>query len=145
MKNRAEFEAQLVRDFPNLYTDMHGDMRVTCMAWGIDTGPGWYDIIYELSAQLEKMIAALPAKSRQHVKAVQVKEKYGQLRVYMSVYIPEMEELISEAERKSGTICADCGKPGQLIGDGWYYTACKDCAKPEHKNHFDNKDKENGT
>jgi len=138
---RKEFEAKLVKDFPNLFTDMYGDMRVTCMHWGIDTGPGWYDIIYQLSQKLERIILSLPEDQRHHYKASQVKEKYGGLRFYMWAYHPEMEALCDEAEELSYKTCEKCGKPGQLCGDAqkgeWLYTSCKEHAKEQHKIFFD--------
>ena len=137
---RKEFEAKLLKEFPNLFVDMYGDMRETCMAWGVDTGPGWYDIIYPLSQKLEQMILAIPEDKRLHYKASQVKEKLGGLRFYMRASTDEMEALIDEAEELSYQTCEKCGKPGQLCGDyqknEWLYTSCKEHAKPQHKENF---------
>jgi hypothetical protein len=60
----------------------------------------------------------------------QIKEKYGTLRIY---YTPGEEEwddtidnMISEAERKSASTCEICGQPGSLLyKHGWYKTLCK--------------------
>lgn len=135
-----KFEAKLVNEFPNLFVDMYGDMRETCMHWGICTGPGWFDLIYQLAAKLEEMILKLPANQRQHVKAAQVKEKFGSLCFYMSVYPDGFRSVIAEAENKSLTICEKCGQPGQLCGEWqkneWLYTSCKEHAKPQHKDNF---------
>lgn len=60
-------------------------------------------------------------------KAVQVKEKFGQLRLYMNYYVKEIEELITEAEVKSGKTCEDCGTPGELREGGWLVTLCDNC------------------
>jgi hypothetical protein len=63
-----------------------------------------------------------------HPRAVQVKEKFGQLRFYLSTTTEEMGNLIREAETKSGTICEECGQPGKLINDGgWLKTTCDSC------------------
>lgn len=62
----------------------------------------------------------------------QIKEKYGTLRWYMTSYLPEIEEIISEAEKQSETTCEVCGKPGSLRTDGWLKTLCDECyAKPK--------------
>ena len=67
--------------------------------------------------------------------AVQVKEKFGVLRYYMSHGTEEMHDWISEAERKSARTCEDCGKPGKYRSDlGWYLTLCDDCHL-KHKQH----------
>jgi hypothetical protein len=134
--NRKEFEAKITADFPNLFSDMRGDPMKTCMAWGIDTGPGWYDLIYQLSEKLEAMIVALPEDERMHYKASQVKEKFGGLRFYMWSSTKEMEQAIDEAEDESLRTCESCGQPGKTIGGGWIYTTCQACAKEQDKGNF---------
>ncbi len=138
--NRKEFEAKLVKEFPNLYVNMHGDPRSTCMAWGIDTGPGWYEIIYNLSRQLEALILAVPEEQRPDYKADQVKQKLGGLRFYMDASSQEMRKLVRETEELSYKTCETCGQPGKLCGDynkgEWLYTTCKEHAKEQHKEKF---------
>lgn len=141
---REELDKKLVESFPNLYADRHASMQETCMCWGFP-GDGWFDLIFELSQKLEFMILLLPENLRKEMKASQVKEKFGGLRFYMTYYNEDMAKLISQAERDSYHICEECGKPGQLIQAGWLYTSCKDCAKPEHKNQFKDKDETDGT
>lgn len=57
-------------------------------------------------------------------KVLQVKEKFGELRVYMS---GDNQPDISDAERLAETTCMVCGK--QAVGHqptGWYGPRCKD-------------------
>lgn len=108
---------KLIEKYPNLYKDYHGDMRTTCMCWGFEHGDGWYDIIDELSKKLERL----------GVVAVQVKEKYGGLRFYISGGSEEIYALIDEAEAKSYKICELCGEEGKLSGMGWVKTLCDSC------------------
>jgi len=127
--SRTEFEETLVKDFPNLFADMHGDMRVTCMHWGIDTGRGWYPLLYDLSEKLEKLIVEYKQqypKDEYHPRAAQVKEKYGSLRFYMSSETDEMDKLIQEAENKSFHTCESCGNEGILNQGSWYEVRCKE-------------------
>jgi len=99
------------------------------MCWGFDTMDGWFDIIYRCSAKLEKMILALPEEERPHCRAVQVKEKFGGLRLYMSAETDEMSDAIEEAEREAEATCEYCGKPGKLREGGWLFTLCDECDK----------------
>lgn len=138
---KEELDKKLVESFPNLYADRHASMQVTCMCWGFP-GDGWFDLLWELSKKLELLILLLPEEQRKEMKASQVKEKFGGLRFYMTLYNEDFQALIREAENKSYTICEECGKPGQLIRAGWLYTSCRDCAKPEHKDQFKSKDEE---
>ena len=137
---KKEFEAKLLKEFPNLFADMYGDMRETCMHWGVCTGEGWFDLIYQLCQKLEPMILAVPEDKRKFYKASQVKEKLGGLRFYMRASTNEMENVIDEAEELSYQTCEKCGKPGQLCGDynkgEWLYTSCKEHAKDQHKKNF---------
>jgi hypothetical protein len=52
-----ELMQKLYKEFPLLYGDRTKSMRETCMCWGIDTGDGWYKLIYDLSSKLEPLIS----------------------------------------------------------------------------------------
>ena len=52
---KKELDEQLVKDFPLLYGDRHGDMQSTCMVWGFP-GDGWEPLIRRLSEKLEPLI-----------------------------------------------------------------------------------------
>lgn len=114
----------LVENFPNLYRQRHLGMRQTAMCWGFECGDGWYDILWRLSAKLEKMILEMPEDEREGFSAIQVKEKYGTLRFYMTCSTDKMEEAIREAERESARTCETCGDPGHLFYLGWCSTRC---------------------
>ena len=65
------------------------------------------------------------------IEAVQVKEKFGSLRFYISGY-PANEEAtirlrayISFAEALSAKTCEICGAPGNANSKGWIKTRCK--------------------
>lgn len=131
--NRKDFELRLAKDFPNLYTDMHGNMSQTCMAWGIDTGLGWYGIICELSQKLENLIVAMPDDVRGEYKAAQVKEKFGTLRFYMTAETPEMSAVIREAEAASARTCEECGQEGKVRNSGWIRVLCDTCSEKREK------------
>ena len=56
------YDKELVEKYPNLYVDMWGDSRKTCMAQGVCVGEGWRPIINELSEALEKEIVKVKQK-----------------------------------------------------------------------------------
>jgi len=62
-------------------------------------------------------------------KAIQVKEKYGGLRFYMTAGNDEIYNLISKAEELSCKTCEECGSPGEERSGGWIRTLCSDCHK----------------
>jgi hypothetical protein len=53
---KQELDKKLVKKFPLLYSDRYGDKQQTLMCWGFGCGEGWFDLIYELSAKVEKEI-----------------------------------------------------------------------------------------
>lgn len=138
---KAEIEANLVRDFPELFTDYGGDIRETLMGFGCECGDGWSEIIREMCEQLEPLVKQW-VKDNPHEldlkpRFSQIKEKYGTLRVYMTTSTDDMYVITELAEYKSETTCETCGRKGKLRGDGWMYTACYYCAKDEHKDNLE--------
>lgn len=95
--------------------------------WKIAFCPQIWD---ELKAILEK------ANYVNEFRFSQIKEKFGQLRLYHSG-VPEsiFEELMaweSKYESLSETVCINCGKPMQYMTLGWITFVCEDCAKASH-------------
>lgn len=119
---KEELELKLVKKYPTLYSQYKGDVRKTCMAWGLTCGDGWYEIIDELSAKLEPY----------GVVAAQVKEKFGGLRFYLESYPEgkweEIQQLIQNAEMKSLAICEICGsEDASRKGKFYIQTLCDKC------------------
>jgi hypothetical protein len=118
-----EHTETLIRRYPNLYKNVGGDPRQTNMAFGFACGDGWFGILDELSAKLEKL----------GVVAAQVKEKFGTLRFYTEPMASEVAdeawELIDAAEEQSKVTCELCGAPGTLRGGWWLQTLCNQCDK----------------
>jgi hypothetical protein len=120
-----DLDAKLCADFPLLYSARHADTRHTLSHVGFETGDGWFDIIYELSAKLENLIEKLPPGEGNSYYAVQVKEKFGLLSFYMSKVTEEMRSLIGEAEGKSASTCEECEQRGKLRGGRCLKTLCE--------------------
>ena len=117
----------LLETYPKLYRQHGLPMTQTCMCWGFECSDGWFDIINELSEKLEQLNNTTYLEHP--VEAVQVKQKYGTLRFYLSGYNDEVHQLVNEAERKSAVTCEECGKPGVCRNDGWITTTCDECYK----------------
>ena len=79
---------------------------------------GWHKILDWLDTQLSKNCAVL-----------QVKEKFGTLRVYVSTNDEQDFEAADEAERRSMDTCELCGaSPAETYRDrGWVITRCAEC------------------
>jgi hypothetical protein len=150
-----ENEKRLFKDFPSLY---RGGLAVdkesrNLMAYGFSSGDGWFRLIHDLSAAIEQeaYAAGLKPSSMDWPMALQVKEKFGTLRFYVSTQAPgdgkdmgieahggmlsfrpvasneRIRALVNEAEEKSASTCEDCGLLGTLRKTSWLHVACDEC------------------
>jgi DNA-directed RNA polymerase subunit RPC12/RpoP len=126
--DKKDFEAKLLKEFPFLYADIYGSPQETSMSFGLEIGPGWYDIVYRLSQTLERLIMLEPEEERTNYRMAQCKEKFGTLRVYMEGCTEEMAMAVHKAEADSAITCEDCGAPGKRKNGGWIRTLCDDCS-----------------
>lgn len=81
-------------------------------------GNGWHGLVDEAFDLCEK----------HGVEVTQVKEKFGQLRIYTGYTPDRLYTKIHEIENRSGTICETCGAPSQLqTRGGWLKSICDPC------------------
>jgi hypothetical protein len=121
---RSDLDEALVRDFPALYRERHGDPSETRMCAGFP-GDGWEPLIRRMSEKLEPFCAATG------LHAEQVKEKVGTLRVYLNSSGPIPDEVntsISDAIQESRRTCEGCAAVGAPRRLHWVRTLCADCA-----------------
>lgn len=146
INNNEQFFEELAKKYPEL-------MKISDLDQIIEVDEGWFNIIdvlcrciyndYETAknrlraaikyprndnglylAETEKMaeqaLSELPT-------FVQLKEKYGTLRIYVNNETDRVSTLIRFAESMSGLTCEKCGKPGDIDHNGgWIKTHCKD-------------------
>jgi hypothetical protein len=141
-----ELELKLLEKYPTILQDYGGDKRHTCMHWGMECGDGWYDLLDTL---LEKL-NYISNHSGIQVIANQIKEKFGTLRFYYSTVVKTdlnidpivekiIEDIVSNAEKRSAYMCENTGKGGYLCSKGgWLRTlskeeADKDNYKPQNE------------
>ena len=89
---------------------------------------GWRPILGRLLEQLECAIVQQPVEAQGDFRIIQIKQKFGRLRVYLSkTATPDMRAAIDEAEEESTTTCEVCSVPGQLVDrNGWTSVKCAD-------------------
>jgi hypothetical protein len=86
-----------------------------------DVGPGWHPLLDQLHRELMLVDPGY--------RTVQVKEKFGNLRVYIDTAAGDAAwNVISKFENLSSGICEACGKPGGHTKTVWIKTLCDDCA-----------------
>jgi len=126
---RKDLKQKLYNDFPSLYKQRVLSPRESCLAFGVECGDGWFQLIYDLSKKIMEI--------NSEVQATQVKEKYGGLCFYVgNVSIKSADEvfaIIDKAEELSLKICENCGEPGKQNEYGWILTLCDGCRKKRNE------------
>lgn len=98
------------------------------MAFGYDCGKGWHPLIEQLFDKIQLLLETTSSEYKDNFQIMQVKEKFGTLRVYVSGGSEEIYNLLDEYEALSAYICEKCGEYGNLIEiNGWWSTLCNKC------------------
>jgi len=120
MKN--ELQKRIFDEFDEMFSERHLPMSQTTMCWGLEVGDGWFDLIYDVCKKIKPI-------APQDFKFEQVKEKFGQLEMYVRNATDEIHNIINKARKESLTICEECGKEGKLIESSchWFRVRCNDC------------------
>lgn len=120
-----ELQDKLYTDFPELFGKLINDND---HIWCPD---GWFDMIYNLSTDINNIRKSLLTITNSDYQVVQIKEKFSGLRYYMNGSTPEMNELIFQVENRSYNICGSCGnhkgprKPTETL---WGKNICDTCS-----------------
>lgn len=83
-----------------------------------ECGPGWRDLIERACGRITAILSA-----DERVEILQIKEKYGTVRVYWRGKLAEeskrrVEEAVALAEARSAATCEQCGAEGRLYRAG---------------------------
>lgn len=101
-----------------------------------ECGPGWYDIILDISIKIENILEkyadthkVVEGEESEYIEmfAIQVKEKYGTLRFYMTCETDEISKLIQEYEAMSSQTCENCSAPAKMRGKRFLEVKCDKC------------------
>jgi len=97
--------------------------------FGIECGKGWYKLIEPILKYVEEYNK--DKEKENQIEFLQIKEKWGGLRIYTNFGTKELFELIDNAEEESFKTCEFCGSEENVgcTENGWYSTVCLDCVK----------------
>lgn len=100
------------------------------MGVGFRCGDGWLKIIWDLFLKLESLSAQFKDASPKF-EVLQVKSKFGELRMAVNHMNDAIEAAIMGARQQSIETCELCGKPGERCVDdtNWWATLCDRCRK----------------
>lgn len=117
---RQKLQQQLKDKYPSLFCDNPHNL---VSMFGLEVGDGWYDL-------LDRTLGKLQEASTEDQSPIlsQVKEKWGQLCIYLSLFTDRWEEIIDKAEAESAMICEECGWTGDLWQiNGYWCCVCLEC------------------
>ena len=107
----TDFETQskaIAEKYPNLFSEIG-------RPW---VGIGWLNLIDEMSKEISEQFP--------DVVYLQIKEKFGTLRVYCCCHSEALQNLIGIYEARSSIICEECGADGKVVNrNGWLKTCCE--------------------
>lgn len=126
----AELEQKLVAKYPQLFAGASQPLTESLMAFGCECDDGWFNLISGMCAAIAHHLKFCDAADRVAYQFVQIKEKFGGLRVYDNGSDDVVAGIILLAETLSYTTCEVCGSPGCVCHAGnWFKTLCPACAK----------------
>lgn len=116
-------EKELISIYPALFSDL--DDRNCIHLFGFECDDGWFKLLKECIQGIKDVC------ERDHldIKADQVKEKYAELRFYLSQHTAELNQVIEKAETKAVQTCEICGCAGKIkqTRPNWWKTLCEKC------------------
>lgn len=93
---------------------------------------GWWTAFgKQMCDDIEAYIKKLPPSARKDFEILQVKEKYGSLRIYTNWYTKELENIEIKYGDLSVHTCCVCGAPATQFSTGWICPYCDEHA-PEN-------------
>jgi len=119
-------EKNMFLRFRKLFPDGRNvDTSQSLMSFGFAVDYGWAGLLWECFERLEKL-----AGDKYAINFIQVKEKFGGLRIYCrpsSEIEREVRDILLEFENRSYETCETCGAPGRLRFGMWKKVRCDDC------------------
>ncbi len=101
-------------------------LRTPYELFGVEVEKGWVPLVKPIIERIQTLNAQGAG-----IEITQIKEKWGELCVYLNRYPEGLDRMIQDAAEKSKRVCEHCGKPARRIFSttGWVHTLCPDCLR----------------
>ena len=115
------------------------NLKQSLMGFGFECSDGWFSLVKNLCEDISQYFITKHGGIPEDFSVLQVKEKFGGLRFYISGAPAEVHDIIRDAELESYYICEHCGKvcPKYVKGGEyvsfhrddlpWVLTLCDSC------------------
>lgn len=125
---REELEKKLIEKYPELFRGKDKPPTESLMCFGCECDDGWFDIINRACGLIANHIKHRPECPP--VEFMQIKEKFGGLRLYYYGGDEYVAGVCNMAESMSYSVCEVTGERGQLCHAGtWLRTLSPELAK----------------
>ena len=127
---------RLIKKYGNwiaLHSDWTGKIIPDCEITEYDAFRfGWKDLWHMCINELNPIVHKLGIENELYFQ--QIKEKYGELRVYTNMCPREVTDVIDKYSVISANVCQWCGRPDSPISKGgWVDCKCKECDERDQK------------
>lgn len=100
-----KLDQKLFAAYPRIYAGKDKPITDSCMPWGFECDDGWQKLLHTFSA----LATAYDKQFNLGLEILQVKEKFGSLRIYTMGGDDVIDELVSLVEASSYQTCEECG------------------------------------
>jgi hypothetical protein len=133
---KLELQYQLFMKYPKiLFKDLSTQFPIDQR--GIECDDGWYSLIDKTCEEVQYLIDKSQDNKKffsrknviSQVRFLQVKEKFGLLRIYYSPTNNRISDIINFAENLSASVCEICGTSVNVTQNekGWIRSLCESC------------------
>lgn len=102
--------------------EVHLDYDYTYIVGEYDLPEGWLALFLQCCKDIREPLAK--AGLLYEFRFLQIKEKYGSMRMYNSGATEEVHDIIDKYEFLSQQVCCECGKPAAVMTSGWICPYC---------------------
>jgi len=110
----------IIKEFPNIF-QLDKSKNHSINIYGIECDSGWYDLIYNCTKQISDYCYK---NTIDNIYVLQIKEKLGGLRYYLSCSNELIEQIIYNTENLSITTCELCGNKGKICKLNGFLLKC---------------------
>ena len=130
---KPELEKQILDRWPDWFA-FRDDVTRSLMGFGFQCDDGWFRLLVSTFEGIEPHVAVWNqelAGCGAHFEILEVKEKFGELRIVAMGTNEAIYTALLEARDRSRTVCELCGAPGQLRSEGYWRVRCNRCTAEE--------------
>jgi hypothetical protein len=128
----------LFEKYPLLFPkESRSNVMDSLMAFGFECGDGWFNLLNATCASIQDLIDTQREEQPiEQVEIIQVKQKWGSLRINTISHPDFIDDIIEVAETLSYHTCETCGdtKNVTMLSQGWIEPICQNCLNKRLEN-----------